>query len=120
MKKILIVDDNEVNVEYLKVLLSKAGYIVLASLDAKAAISLAESELPDLILMDIMMPNLDGFEALKILKAMDKLKNIPVIAVTAQAMKGDKEKTIQAGFNDYIAKPINYKELLEKIKKLIL
>lgn len=116
--KILIVDDNESNVKFLTILLSKVGYNILTTFNAKTAIDLANSELPHLILMDIMMPELDGFEAIKILKDTDNTKHIPVIAVTAYAMKGDKEKILKSGFNDYISKPIDYKELLEKINKL--
>jgi CheY-like chemotaxis protein len=118
MRKILIVDDNESNIKFLRILLSKTGYNVLEANNGKDAIDLAIKETPSLILMDIMMPGLDGFEALKILKSLNNVKNIPVIAITALAMKGDKEKILDAGFIDYISKPVDYKELLEKIKRL--
>lgn len=118
MRKILIVDDNESNIKFLRVILSKTGYNVLEANNGKDAIEIAIKENPDLILMDIMMPGLDGFESLKILKSLDNIKNIPVIAITALAMKGDKEKILDAGFIDYISKPVDYKELLEKIKRL--
>jgi two-component system cell cycle response regulator DivK len=119
MSKILIVDDNESNIKFLRIILSKTGYNVLEAKNGKTAIEIAIKENPELILMDIMMPELDGFEALKILKNMDNLKNIPVIAITALAMKGDKEKILDAGFIDYISKPIDYKELLKKINRFI-
>ena len=119
MDKILVVDDNERNVKFLRIVLSKVGYKVLEASNVRDAINLAVKETPSLILMDIMMPVMNGFEALKILKDMENLKNIPVIAITALAMKGDKEKILDAGFIDYISKPIDYKELLEKINRLI-
>jgi len=116
--KILVIDDNKTIVKFLRDILLTAGHQVLESYDAEAGISIARKELPDVILMDINMPIMDGITATRILKTDDKTSHITIIAVTALAMKGDKERILNAGCDDYIVKPVRYRELLEKMDML--
>ncbi|MEW6109303.1 MAG: response regulator [Nitrospirota bacterium] len=118
-KKILIVDDNEKNIKLLRFLLRKSGYETLEAENGEEGVRLAKENLPDLILMDIQMPAMDGIEALKILGSEDMTSKIPVIALTSYAMKGDKERLIAEGFDGYVSKPINTKEIIEIVKKYI-
>lgn len=115
-KKILVVDDNQDNRKLVVKVLSKRGYQMVEAVDGEDALSKAVEEMPDLILMDISMPKIDGHEVTKRLKNQNDFKNIPIIAMTAHAMKGDKEKALHAGCEDYISKPIDIHELPEKIQ----
>jgi len=117
--KILIIEDNPSNMKFISDVLKISGYEVLKATDAAVGISIAREKAPPLILMDIQLPGMDGLKATKILKNEEKTKHIKVIATTAFAMKGDKERIIEAGFDGYIAKPIRYKELLNIIKSVI-
>ena len=114
MKKILIVEDVEINRDLLEQLLEE-DYELLTAEDGAAAIKLAEEESPDLILMDMSLPVMDGWEATRILKGHDDLKRIPVIALTAHAMRGDEEKARACGCDDYLSKPIDEDRLYEKV-----
>ena len=115
MARILVVEDNPINMTLAVFLLQTAGHSVLSAADAEAGLKLARFERPDLILMDIQLPDMDGLEATRILKADDAMRAIPVIALTALAMKGDEERIRAAGCDGYIAKPLAYKDFLAKI-----
>ena len=112
MAKILIVEDNPVNMKLAVILLKSANHTVLSATDAEAALSLARSERLDLILMDVQLPGMDGLQAVALLKRDEATRAIPVIALTALAMKGDEERIRAAGCDGYIAKPLRYKEFL--------
>ena len=116
MPKILLVEDNEMNRDMLSRRLIKAGFEMVIAVDGEQAVDLARSEAPDLILMDISLPGLDGWEATRLLKAMPETRSIPIIALTAHAMAGDREKSLAAGCNDYDTKPIDFRRLMEKIQ----
>lgn len=113
--KILIVDDDATNRTLYKILLQQAGYEIIEAENGEEAIDLAMQEIPDLILMDIQMPVLDGISALKVIRANENTKDIPVIAVTSYAMYGDRDKFLSEGFNDYIPKPLNIDGFVKKI-----
>lgn len=117
-KVIVVVDDNPANLKLLKMLLSKEGYDVRTATDGPEVLPLVERVRPDLILMDIHLPTLDGLEVTRRLKANDTTREIPVLAVTAYAMKGDDEKAMAAGCDGYITKPIQMNELLEAVGRL--
>lgn len=119
MPKILLVEDNEMNRDMLSRRLLKAGFEMVVAVDGERAIDLARSEAPDLILMDISLPGLDGWEATRRLKARPETRSIPIIALTAHAMAGDREKSLAAGCNDYDTKPIDFLRLVEKIQGLL-
>ena len=119
MPKILLVEDNEMNRDMLSRRLLKAGFEMVMAVDGEQAIDLARSEAPDLILMDISLPGLDGWEATRRLKAGPETRSIPIIALTAHAMAGDREKSLAAGCNDYDTKPIDFRRLVEKIQGLL-
>lgn len=119
MAKILLVEDNEMNRDMLSRRLARKGYDVIIAVDGNEGVSKAQTEAPDLILMDMSLPVLDGWEATKILKTFPATQSIPVIALTAHAMAGDREKALQAGCDDYDTKPIELPRLLEKIEKLL-
>ncbi len=111
--KILIVDDDKRNIFALQAVLKSKGYISYATSSALSGIEMLENEGDyDLVLMDMMMPEMDGYEAISTIKKKEKLKAIPIIAVTAQAMQGDKEKCLQAGADGYLAKPVDVDELM--------
>lgn len=110
-----MVDDNLHNIKLVEAILGRAGYTVLAAADAETGLVLAGRECPDLVLMDIQLPGMDGLAATRQLKDNPTTKGIPVIAFTAYAMKGDREKMLAAGCDDYLAKPFGYKELLAKV-----
>ncbi|ACI20236.1 MULTISPECIES: response regulator [Thermodesulfovibrio] len=116
MKTILVVDDNEDSRELVKKILKKHGYEVIEAVDGEDAIAKALAYRPDLILMDISIPKIDGYEATRRLKERPDFKDTPIIAFTAHAMRGDQEKALQAGCNGYISKPINVREFPEQIK----
>jgi two-component system cell cycle response regulator DivK len=119
MPKLLLVEDNEMNRDMLSRRLQRRGYEVLMAVDGQEGVALARSEAPDLILMDMSLPVMDGWEATRRLKAASETMSIPVIALTAHAMSGDREKAMQAGCDDYDAKPIDLPRLLEKIEALL-
>jgi len=115
MAKVLIVEDNPANMKLAVFLLRSAGHTVLSATDAEAGLTLARDEQPNLILMDMQLPRMDGLEATALLKRDDATRAIPVIALTALAMKGDEERIRAAGCDGYIAKPMNYHEFLAAI-----
>ena len=116
--KILYVEDNDDNVYMLKNRLSRAGFTVVVAADGAQGIAMASSEQPDLILMDLTLPDIDGEEATRRIKADPATKRIPVIALTANAMSGDREKAIAAGCDDFDTKPVDMPRLLGKIDAL--
>jgi two-component system cell cycle response regulator DivK len=113
--KVLVVEDNPANMTLATFLLKSAGHTVLSATDAESGLTLARNEQPDLILMDIQLPGMDGLEATAVLKADEATRAIPVIALTALAMKGDEERIRAAGCDGYIAKPLAYREFLATI-----
>jgi two-component system cell cycle response regulator DivK len=115
MAKVVIIEDNATNMTLAVYLLKSAGHTVLSATDAEAGLTLARAERPDLILMDIQLPGMDGLEATAQLKRDDATRAIPVIALTALAMKGDEERIRAAGCNGYIAKPMRYQEFLATV-----
>ena len=112
MPRILIIEDNVANMKLATFILESASYSVIPATDAEAGLTLAREEHPDLILMDIQLPGMDGLQATGILKADPATRHIPVIALTALAMKGDEERIRAAGCDGYIAKPLSYKDFL--------
>lgn len=115
MTKILVVEDEPLNMELTQEILNSMGFTVRGARDGKEAIKNIEKESYDLILMDIGLPDMSGIEVTKIIKSMPRYKNVPVIALTVYAMKGEKEKILEAGLDDYISKPINLPEFQKKI-----
>jgi two-component system, cell cycle response regulator DivK len=115
MATVLVVEDNPANMTLATFLLKSAGYVVLSALDAEAGLALARDEQPDLVLMDIQLPGMDGLQATAVLKADAVTRDIPVIALTALAMKGDEERIRAAGCDGYIAKPLAYREFLATV-----
>jgi two-component system cell cycle response regulator DivK len=115
MATILIVEDNAANMKLAKFLLESAGHTVVSATDAETGLTLARDERPNLILMDIQLPGMDGLEATALLKQDDATRAIPVIALTALAMKGDEERIRAAGCDGYIAKPLAYREFLATV-----
>ena len=119
MTKILYVEDNEDNIYMLTRRLKKKGFEISIANDGKKGVSLAKREQPDLILMDLSLPELDGWEATRRIKADEETKHIPIIALSAHAMKEHKDKIMDAGCDDYDPKPVDIKRLLEKIGKFL-
>lgn len=119
MPKILLVEDNEMNRDMLSRRLQRKGFQVLLAVDGEEGLIRAQVDRPDLILMDMSLPKMDGWEATRCLKANPDTQTIPVIALTAHAMAGDREKCLQAGCNDYDTKPIEFPRLLSKIETLL-
>jgi CheY-like chemotaxis protein len=117
--KILLVEDNEMNRDMLSRRLERKGYQVVMAVDGAAGVAMAQTEAPDIILMDMSLPVLDGWEATRRIKADESTRLIPVIALTAHAMAGDREKAISAGCEDYDTKPIELPRLLGKIEALL-
>ena len=115
MARVLIVEDNPSNMKLATFLLQSAGHSVLAATDAETGLTLARAEQPDLVLMDIQLPGMDGLEATGLLKADPATRDIPVVALTALAMKGDEARIRAAGCDGYIAKPLAYKDFLATI-----
>jgi two-component system, cell cycle response regulator DivK len=118
-RKILLVEDNEMNRDMLKRRLERKGYRVAVAVDGRQGLEMAGSESPDLILMDMSLPEIDGWEAARRLKGNPASARIPVIALTAHAMAGDRQKALEAGCDDYDTKPIDLPRLLEKIEALL-
>jgi two-component system, cell cycle response regulator DivK len=119
MPKILLVEDNEMNQDMLARRLARKGYAVAIAVDGGQGVAMAQSESPDLILMDMSLPVLDGWEATRQIKTAPTTRAIPIIALTAHAMSGDREKAIAAGCDDYDTKPIELSRLLAKIEALL-
>jgi len=112
---ILVIEDNPINMKLASELLTKTGYTVRQASDAETGIRMARRDAPGLILMDIQLPGMNGLTAARLLKSDDRTKDIPIIALTAFAMKGDEERMLATGCDAYIAKPIRYKALLEMV-----
>ena len=119
MSKILLVEDNEMNRDMLSRRLERKEYEVVIAVDGQAGVNMATSASPDLILMDLSLPVIDGWEATRRIKADSATQSIPIIALTAHAMAGDEQKALQAGCDDYDTKPIDLKRLLDKIENLL-
>jgi len=119
MPKILLVEDNEMNRDMLSRRLEKRGYTIAIAVDGGAGVTLAQSEHPDLILMDMSLPVLDGWDATKQIKADPATAKIPVIALTAHAMESDRQKALEAGCDDFDTKPVELPRLLMKIEELL-
>ena len=119
MPRVLLVEDNELNRDMLSRRLARKKYEVLIAVDGGEGIAMARSEAPDLILMDMSLPVLDGWEATRQLKASPETSSIPVIALTAHAMSGDREKAMEAGCDDYDIKPVELSRLLAKMEALL-
>ena len=117
--RILYVEDNDDNVYVVKNRLTRAGFTVLIATDGAQGVAMAADERPDLILMDLGLPVLDGWEAVRRIKAAPQSRNIPVIALSAHAMPGDPERAIAAGCDDFDTKPVDFKRLLDKIRALM-
>ncbi|MDP3049673.1 MAG: response regulator [Thermodesulfovibrionales bacterium] len=115
-RKILIVEDNEDSRELVVKVLKNKGYQTIEAADGEEALEKVAAEKPDLILLDISIPKIDGYEVAKRLKGQEEFRDTPIVALTAHAMKGDREKVIAAGFEGYITKPINVRELPDQVK----
>jgi len=119
MARLLLVEDNEMNRDMLSRRLVRRGYEVVIAVDGEQGVAMARSESPALILMDMSLPGLDGWEATRRIKAAPETKRIPVIALTAHAMSGDREKAVAAGCDDFDTKPVDLDRLLQKIEALL-
>ena len=119
MTKVLLVEDNELNRDMLSRRLERKGYQVVMAVDGQQGVELAAADPPALILMDMSLPVLDGWEATRRIKADERTKTIPIIALTAHAMQGDEQKAREAGCDDYDTKPVELARLLEKMERLL-
>jgi CheY-like chemotaxis protein len=119
MTKVLLVEDNEMNRDMLSRRLKRKGFEVLIAVDGLEGVNMALSESPEIILLDMSLPVMDGWEAAGKLKADPTTSSIPILALTAHAMEGDREKALEAGCDDYDTKPVNFKRLLEKMSALV-
>jgi two-component system cell cycle response regulator DivK len=119
MSKVLLVEDNEMNRDMLSRRLIRRGYEVVFAVDGKQGVDLARSEKPDIILMDMSLPVMDGWEATRLVKADEATRGVPVLGLTAHAMDGDREKAIEAGCDDYDTKPVEFERLVGKIERLL-
>ena len=119
MAKILLVEDNEMNRDMLSRRLQRQGFSVVMAADGRSGVAMATSEAPDLILLDMSLPLVDGWEAARQLKAGVKTKGIPIVALTAHAMAGDREKALEAGCDEYDTKPVEFPRLLAKIEAIL-
>ena len=119
MAKVLLIEDNEMNRDMLSRRLIRRGFQVVFAMDGQQGIDLARSERPDIILMDLGLPVIDGWEATRRVKADDATRGVPVIGLTAHAMTGDREKAIEAGCDDYDTKPVEFDRLIGKIERLL-
>jgi two-component system, cell cycle response regulator DivK len=116
-ERILVVEDNEKNMKLFRDVLSATGYRTLEATTGGQAVEVATEHTPDLVLMDIQMPDFDGVEALRRLRADERTSAIPVLAVTAQAMQGDRERFLAEGFDGYLSKPVNVRELIGTVRQ---
>jgi CheY-like chemotaxis protein len=119
MPKILLIEDNEQNRDALSRRLQRQGYTIVIAVDGKEGIAMAQSDLPDVILMDLNLPEVDGWEAARRLKAAPETQAIPIMAMTAHAIAGDRERALEAGCDDYHAKPVDFPQLLTQIEALL-
>ena len=119
MAKLLLVEDNEMNRDMLSRRLIRKGYEIIIAVDGRQGVDMARSESPDLILLDMSLPVMDGWEAARAIKGDEQMKAIPIIALTAHAMSGDREKALEAGCDEYDTKPVELKRLLGKIEALL-
>lgn len=119
VKKILVVEDQEDNRRILRDLLSSRGYEIVEVTDGLAGVTAAQTHHPDLILMDIQLPGIDGYEATRRIKGIKELRDIPIIAVTSYALSGDDQKALSAGCDEYIAKPYSPRQLLAKVELIL-
>jgi CheY-like chemotaxis protein len=119
MPKILLVEDNEMNRDMLSRRLQRKGYQVMLALDGQSGVEMTQTQAPDLVLMDMSLPVLDGWEATRRLKADDATRHIPIIAITAHAMSSDRDNALEAGCDDYDTKPVEMLRLLVKIEALL-
>jgi len=119
MPKILLVEDNEMNLDMLSRRLERKGYDVVIAMDGSKGVDMAHEEMPDLILMDMSLPVMDGWEATRRLKADDETQEIPIIALTAHAIAGDRERCLAAGCDEYESKPVKFPRLLGKIEDIL-
>ena len=120
MPKLLIIEDNEMNRDLLSRRLRRRGYEILLAVDGQQGVEMARSETPDLILMDMALPVIDGWEATRRLKSIAETRAIPIIALSAHAMAGDREKALEAGCDDYDTKPVELNRLLSKIQTFLM
>lgn len=118
-KKVLIIEDNKLNLKLVVALLKLANYQVIEAGDAEKGLDLAQEHLPNLILMDIQLPGIDGLSATRLIKQDPKIKDVPVVALTSYAMEGDEQKAMEAGCDGYIPKPINTRSFLETLMQYI-
>jgi CheY-like chemotaxis protein len=119
MPKVLLIEDNEMNRDILFRRLSRRGYEVVCAFDGRQGIEMARSEMPDIILMDLGLPEVDGWEATRRVKADHETRHVPVIGLTAHAMSGDREKALAAGCDEYDTKPVELERLIEKMERLL-
>ena len=119
MTNVLVIEDNEKNRYLISFILKGAGYTVFEAITGEDGVRMAESLRPDLVLMDIQLPGIDGYEATRRIKAIPELKGIPVIAVTSYALAGDEQKTRDAGCDGYVAKPFSPRQLLAKVREFV-
>ena len=119
MAKILLVEDNEMNRDMLSRRLERRGYEVIVAVDGEEGVARAKADAPDLVLMDLSLPGIDGWEATRQLKAADETRSIPVLALTAHAMAGDREKALEVGCDDFDTKPVDLPRLVGKIDALL-
>ena len=119
MTKVLVVEDNEMNRDMLSRRLTRRGFQVIFAVDGQQGVDLARSERPDIILMDMSLPVIDGWEATRRVKSDDATRSVPVIGLTAHAMAGDREKAIEAGCDDYDTKPVELERLIGKMERLL-
>lgn len=120
VKKILIVEDNEINLKLIRTVLKAKGFQLAEARDGEEALKIVDVERPDIILMDIQIPKIDGLEVTRRLREMESHKGKPIIALTAHAMEGDKKKFLEAGCDGYIAKPINTRTFVDKIEAILI
>ena len=118
-KRILVVEDTEVNRQIIRDLLSSVGYELIEAADGPEGVAMAQSQHPDLILMDIQLPQMDGYEATRRIRAIPELARVPIIAVTSYALSGDEAKTRAAGCDGYVAKPFSPRQLLAKVREFL-
>jgi two-component system, cell cycle response regulator DivK len=119
MPKILLVEDDEANYDMLSRRLTRRGYEVILAHDGVSGVKMAESAKPDLILMDMNLPEMDGWTATRTIRQIPEIKDVPIIALTAHAITGDRERCIEAGCNDYDSKPVDFPRLLSRIEKYV-
>jgi CheY-like chemotaxis protein len=116
-RKVVVVEDNELNMKLFREVLESSGYRMLEAGTGERAVALTTEHRPDLVLMDIHLPDIDGVEALRMLRAGERTASIPVLALTAQAMEGDRERFLASGFDGYLSKPVNIADLLDAVRR---